>query len=774
MESREIKPDAATIVKLEIVSEQEECPTTQGMNLEQKMAISSFLLDESNREKHTTEKKQEELSEGDPQKILLECETGQTVALKAHIAKLEEDKKVLEENCSDNSLSKMILGTLQPIIKELECKVKRVLAISGKYREENKELREELAQDTTKAEMKKMKKMFQTKIKHLNERLEEEMHARQSAVEAQKKLQAEMDIELQKSKEGKFRLRKIAQQNVLALKKQLDKEKAKAGDITISSSVTMVADSNQLDRLAVPRKRPLEVLSTNESKKSKCTEWLGSPQTLARTCGTETIGIDPTLTKCQANAQTDKNVKCTESGLFEKTQCSVLNSVMQIHICRCVDEISGEDIPLTEKPVIDDSEDSEDEMEQQPAVTPKNCLRIKEEALVFNKKVSDAGPFASSFADLKFVPSCNGDGSYKALQCDEKAKSCWCADAMGVEVHGTRKATGGVFKSAPPDCSAQAQVMKEFVNTPPCERIKSQGMQQNLACDRKGYFEEVQVRTDESGNEVKYCVDPETGYPRENYNFNLATRECLYRPPKAAVGPTRSPAEFMAMLGIEDDSSFAQTASEAPAAPAAVASPMDNLRQQLLSKYGLDGGASGVAASGATNTQDMIRNLVMQKLTGGSAGSDAGSSPLAGLAQQMLAQSSGGASSGGSSIQQMLAQKILGNQAQEASQPQMMGGMTADNVQGMYRKLLMQKLAGENSAAPNDLANQVAQYSAQAGTSGLLSNPLYQQLLNKDVRLSQLAQAFNPSQTGSSVADLLSPEQNAKAKQMMQLINQLG
>ena len=186
-------------------------------------------------------------------------------------------------------------------------------------------------------------------------------------------------------------------------------------------------------------------------------------------------------------------------------------------------------------------------------------------------------------------------------------------------------------------------------------------------------------------------------FQKENYNFNLATRECLYRPPKAAVGPTRSPAEFMAMLGIEDESSFAQTASEAPVAPAAAASPMDNLRQQLLSKYGLDGGASGVAASGASNTQDMIRNLVMQKLTGGSAGSDAGTSPLAGLAQQMLAQQ-GGASSGGSSIQQMLAQKILGNQAQEPSQPQMMGGMTADNVQGMYRKLLMQKLAGENSA----------------------------------------------------------------------------
>ena len=64
------------------------------------------------------------------------------------------------------------------------------------------------------------------------------------------------------------------------------------------------------------------------------------------------IGIDPTLTKCQSSAQTDSNIACTDSGLFERTQCSVLNSVMQIHICRCVDEESGEDIPLTEKPVV--------------------------------------------------------------------------------------------------------------------------------------------------------------------------------------------------------------------------------------------------------------------------------------------------------------------------------------------------------------------------------------------------------------------------------------
>lgn len=576
------------------------------------------------------------------------------------------------------------------------------------------------------------------------------------------------------------------------------------------------------------------------------------------------IGIDPTLTKCQASARADSNVACTVSGLFERTQCSVLNSLMQIHICRCVDEESGEDIPLTEKPVVGEAKmdcgkvteqqveplaadyDEPDEniiprlykpsqvysmssirpcekevamgvggfspacsgagkfrhmqcmqnscfcvdpqtgvevegsrgpfpscdskTEEPEPVAAKNCLRIKEEALVFNKKVSDSGPFASSFADLKFVPSCNGDGSYKALQCDEKAKSCWCADRMGVEVSNTRKATGGVFKSAPPDCSAQARVVKEFASQTPCERIKARGLHQNLVCDRKGYFEKVQIRVDENGNEIKYCADPETGYPRENYNYNLATRECLYRPPQNTGGPTRSPADFMAMLGIENDSSFATVPQ---------ASPTDNLRQQLLAKYGLDNSAaavSGLSSSGGS-TQDMIRKMVMEKVMGANASSAGSGSSLSTLAQQMLGQAGSSSGSGANTLQQMLAQKIIANQGQQSAQPtstEMIGGMSADNVQGIYRKLLMNKLQGQNSAEPTDLANQVAQYSAQAGTSGLLSNPLYQQLLNKDVRLSQLAQAFNPSQTGSSVADLLSPQQNEKAQQMLQLISQLG
>ena len=184
--------------------------------------------------------------------------------------------------------------------------------------------------------------------------------------------------------------------------------------------------------------------------------------------------------------------------------------------CFCVDSQTGVEVDGSRGPFPSCNTKT---AEPEP-VAAKNCLRIKEEALVFNKKVSDSGPFASSFADLKFVPSCNGDGSYKALQCDDKAKSCRCADRMGVEISNTRKATGGVFKSAPPDCSAQARVVNEFASQTPCERIKARGIHQNLVCDRKGFFEKVQIRMDEDGKEIKYCADPETGYPRVKTCFD--------------------------------------------------------------------------------------------------------------------------------------------------------------------------------------------------------------------------------------------------------------
>lgn len=87
-------------------------------------------------------------------------------------------------------------------------------------------------QSDTKAEMEMMKKMFQGKIKNLNERLEKEVNARRDDIEAQKKRQAEMDAELKKARGDKNRLMQNAKRKILALKKELDEEKAKDREIT--------------------------------------------------------------------------------------------------------------------------------------------------------------------------------------------------------------------------------------------------------------------------------------------------------------------------------------------------------------------------------------------------------------------------------------------------------------------------------------------------------------------------------------------------------------
>ena len=115
----------------------------------------------------------------------------------------------------------------------------------------------------------------------------------------------------------------------------------------------------------------------------------------------------------------------------------------------------------------------------------------------------------------------------------------------------------------------------------------------------------------------------------------------------------------MALLGVEEDSSFS---TEAPV------SPTDNLRQQLLAKYGLDNSAATASAlsSGGGSTQDMIRKMVMEKMMGTTGSTPGSGNPLSSLAQQMLGQASSSSANGGSSLKQMLTQKILANQAQQS------------------------------------------------------------------------------------------------------------
>lgn len=37
-----------------------------------------------------------------------------------------------------------------------------------------------------------------------------------------------------------------------------------------------------------------------------------------------------------------------------------------------------------------------------------------------------------------FIPSCDEDGYYRKMQCDQSGGDCWCVDQLGLELTGTR------------------------------------------------------------------------------------------------------------------------------------------------------------------------------------------------------------------------------------------------------------------------------------------------------------------------------------------------
>ncbi|XP_042345086.1 thyroglobulin [Plectropomus leopardus] len=78
------------------------------------------------------------------------------------------------------------------------------------------------------------------------------------------------------------------------------------------------------------------------------------------------------------------------------------------------------------------------------------------------------------------VPHCTHDGSFRPVQCSEPGHECWCVDAEGQEVIGTRT------NSSAPHCAS------------PCQ------LQSVLQCAPSGVFESVQC---DSGRGQCWCVD---------------------------------------------------------------------------------------------------------------------------------------------------------------------------------------------------------------------------------------------------------------------------
>ncbi|XP_062987405.1 thyroglobulin [Elgaria multicarinata webbii] len=149
--------------------------------------------------------------------------------------------------------------------------------------------------------------------------------------------------------------------------------------------------------------------------------------------------------------------QCSEDGQFRNIQCNK-NGVS----CWCVDDKGAE--VAGSKQV------------GSPTACLSFCQLQKQRILVSRYINSSATPY---------IPQCLDSGDFDPVQCDMDMDQCWCVDAEGMEIYGTRqkgkpkrcpgkceirdrRLLHGVGEKSPPQCSADGEflpVQCKFVNT---------------------------------------------------------------------------------------------------------------------------------------------------------------------------------------------------------------------------------------------------------------------------------------------------------------------
>ncbi|XP_077023848.1 thyroglobulin [Tamandua tetradactyla] len=155
--------------------------------------------------------------------------------------------------------------------------------------------------------------------------------------------------------------------------------------------------------------------------------------------------------------QADYIPQCAEDGSFLTVQCRNDGGS-----CWCVGA-KGAEVPGSRQP-------------GRPAACLSFCQLHRQQTLV--------GGYVNGTATAH-VPQCQGTGAYEPVQCDAWQGQCWCVDAEGMEVYGTRqlgrparcpksceirnrRILHGVGEQSPPQCSADGEflpVQCKFVNT---------------------------------------------------------------------------------------------------------------------------------------------------------------------------------------------------------------------------------------------------------------------------------------------------------------------
>ncbi|XP_069321496.1 thyroglobulin [Eulemur rufifrons] len=155
--------------------------------------------------------------------------------------------------------------------------------------------------------------------------------------------------------------------------------------------------------------------------------------------------------------QADYVPQCSEDGSFQTVQCQ-----NDGHSCWC-SGADGTEVPGSRRP-------------GRPVACLSFCQLQKQQILLSGYLNSTA---------TSYLPQCRDSGEYTPVQCDVRREQCWCVDAEGMEVYGTRqrgrprrcprsceirnrRLLHGVGDKSPPQCSADGEflpVQCKFVNT---------------------------------------------------------------------------------------------------------------------------------------------------------------------------------------------------------------------------------------------------------------------------------------------------------------------
>ncbi|XP_055968176.1 thyroglobulin [Sorex fumeus] len=149
--------------------------------------------------------------------------------------------------------------------------------------------------------------------------------------------------------------------------------------------------------------------------------------------------------------------QCTEDGSFQTVQCEDSG-----RFCWCVGA-DGRELPGSRQ-------------RGRPSACLSLCQLQKQQILLSGYLNSTSSTY---------LPQCQDSGAYEAVQCDLRQEQCWCVDAEGMEVYGTRqqgrplrcpgsceirnrRLLHGVGDKSPPQCSSEGEFMPvqcKFVNT---------------------------------------------------------------------------------------------------------------------------------------------------------------------------------------------------------------------------------------------------------------------------------------------------------------------